>query len=293
MYTVYWEYVERARYFVRKRGQMHLGQGSEANAVARMMKQYGIVPRSEYDGYLQGQTFFDHAKMFDEIEAYLHSVKARHAWNEELVVETVRSILDHYMGRPPQKVTVEGETYTPMAYMTDYLELEMGDYVDFMSMMSKPFWEQDSYEVPDNWWDSEAYYNVPLEDFYQAVVEAIDEGYSVSIGGDVSEPGFENNVAVVPDFDIPSRYINQSARQMRFSNGSTTDDHAMHLVGHREYKGDTWFLVKDSGSGSRNCGPEAPEFGYYFFHEDYIRLKIMNISLHRDAAKKLLRKFPS
>ena len=38
MFIVYWEYVERAKYFVEKRGDMHFSQGSEANAVIRMMK---------------------------------------------------------------------------------------------------------------------------------------------------------------------------------------------------------------------------------------------------------------
>ena len=293
MFTVYWEYVERARYFVQARGDMHLGQGSEANAVARMMKKYGIVPRSAYGGSLEGQRFFDHRVMFEEIKGYLHSVRERHAWNEAQVVATVRNILDHYMGRPPQEVTVKGKTYSPREYLQDYLKMDLDDYVDFMSLMNAPFWQQGEYDVPDNWWQASNYYNVPLKDFYTALESAIDEGYSISIGGDVSEPGFENNVALVPDFDIPSSYIDQDARQMRFENGSTTDDHAMHLVGYRKFKGDTWFLVKDSGSGSRNCGSDNPAFGYYFFHEDYIRLKIMNTTMHRDAAKRLLKRFSS
>ena len=40
MYTVYWEYVERAKYFVKHRGDMTLGEGSETNAVAKIISQY-------------------------------------------------------------------------------------------------------------------------------------------------------------------------------------------------------------------------------------------------------------
>ena len=62
---------------------------------------------------------------------------------------------------------------------------------------------------------------------------AAKKGYTMSIGGDVSETGFsrETNWAMVPDYDIPSEYINEDARQFRFSNETTTDDHGMYLIG--------------------------------------------------------------
>jgi len=50
-------------------------------------------------------------------------------------------------------------------------------------------------------------------------------------------------------------------------------------------------LIKDSSSGSRNNDPKAAEFGYYFFSEDYVKLKMINISISRDAVKDVLKKF--
>ncbi|MCX6165767.1 MAG: hypothetical protein NTU73_13065 [Ignavibacteriae bacterium] len=38
MYTVYWEYVEKARRFIRERGNSAFAEGSEANAVPRIWK---------------------------------------------------------------------------------------------------------------------------------------------------------------------------------------------------------------------------------------------------------------
>ena len=38
IYTVYWEYLEKARRFVRERGNSAFGQGSEANAVPRISR---------------------------------------------------------------------------------------------------------------------------------------------------------------------------------------------------------------------------------------------------------------
>lgn len=292
MFTVYWEYVERARYFVESRGDMYFGQGSETNAVARMMEKYGVVPRSAYTGLKPGQPFHTHEDMYKELNDYLKGVKSRNAWNEEEVVATTRSIMEHHMGPIPTEVKVGGKSMTPKEYLDKELKLEPDAYVDFMSLMEHPYWERAEYDVPDNWWNSEAYVNLPLDDFMTGMKSALDQGYSFAIGGDVSEAGLVSSkgVAIVPSFDIPSEYIDESARQFRFNNESTTDDHAMHVVGHREFQGATWFLVKDSGSGSRNCGEACEGFGYYFFHEDFVKLKMMNFTVHRDAVKSLMKK---
>ena len=130
----------------------------------------------------------------------------------------------------------------------------------------------------------------------KALNKAISKGYSVSIGGDVSEPGLlagkdEPQVAIIPDFDIPSKYINDDAREFRFYNKTTTDDHGMHLVGSLKQDGHTWYLIKDSSSGSRNNNPKSPEFGYYFFKDDYVKLKMMGFTVHKNAVKYLLKKF--
>jgi bleomycin hydrolase len=69
-----------------------------------------------------------------------------------------------------------------------------------------------------------------------AIKNAIKNHYTISIGGDVSEAGFsrEAQVAIIPTFDIPPAEIDDNARQFRFSNQTTTDDHGMHLVGYCE-----------------------------------------------------------
>lgn len=292
MYTVYWEYVERAKYFVANRGDMTLGEGSETNAVAKIMNVYGAVPAEMYTGMLDGQAFHNHEPMFEEINNYFASVKAQNAWNEDEVVSTVKDILEHYMGPVPTDVEVDGKKMSPREYLKNYLGVKPADYVNFMSLVQHEYYKQAIYDVPDNWWRSGDYNNVPLDDFMAIIKSAIKNGYSLAIGGDVSEVGFDKDeqVAVVPDFDIPSENINEYARQMRFSNEATTDDHAMHIVGYQEVKGETWFLVKDSGSGSRNAGPDSDAFGYYFMHEDYVKLKMMTITLHKDAAQDWLAK---
>lgn len=296
IYTVYWEYVEKARRFIEKRGNSLFDEGSEGNAVARIMNQYGAVPKQAYTGLIDGRKFHSHEMMFNEMKAFLLSMKKNNSWNVKFGLETIQAIMNHYIGQPPVDFQVGGKSYTPHTYLKNYLKLNPNDFVEILSYKQEPYWQQVEYKVPDNWWHSKDYYNIPLDDFMKVVKRAIKNGYTMSIGGDVTESGFlrTTNCAMVPDFDIPSAYINEDARQFRFSNETTTDDHGMQLIGILEnYKnsGKDWYLIKDSSSGSRNVGEGDPRFGYYFFSEDYIKLKMMGFTIHKDAVKDILKKF--
>lgn len=296
IYSPYCEYIEKAKRFIEKRGKSEFSEGSEGNALSRIMKMYGAVPEEAYSGLIDGRKYHSHAKMVEEMTAFLNSMKVSNAWNVEYGIETIKSIMNHYIGTPPTQFMVEGKSYTPQTYLKDYLKINPDDYVEILSYKQEPFWQQVEYKVTDNWWHSKEYYNVPLTDFMDALKKAVKSGYSLSIGGDVSESGFSRttNCALIPDYDIPSAYINDDARQFRFSNETTTDDHGMQLIGILEnYKGSgkDWYLIKDSSSGSRNVEPSSPNFGYYFFHEDYIKLKMMGFTVHKDAVKDLLKKF--
>jgi bleomycin hydrolase len=290
LYPVYFEYLEKAKGYINTRGKTHLGEGSETNAVQRMMDWYGIVPAKAYEGKPSEQPYYNHEKMFGEFEAYLKNCKRINFWDEAAIISNIKSILNHYMGAPPTSFKYNGKSYTPKSFLKNVTKLEPSNYVDFMSLMQKPYWSQEEYKVPDNWWKSDAYYNIPLDEFMFAVKNAIENGYSISIGGDVSESGYSSthDVAMVPSYDIPSEFIDENARQFRFSNGTTTDDHAIHLIGYKIDKtGDWWFLIKDSGSGARNGN--FP--GYYFYHEDFVKLKMMTFTIHKDAVKATLDKF--
>lgn len=293
MYTVYWEYIEKTRRYIQERGNSAFEEGSEANAVTRMWKKYGVVPEDAYTGLLNDRKYHTHENMIEEMKAYLGSLKTNSSWDEEAAISTIKSIMNHYMGEPPTEIMVNGKKMTPLQYLRDVIKINPDDYVDILSYTQEPFYNRVEYKVPDNWWHSKDYYNVPLDVFMAALKSAVRKGYTVSIGGDVSEPGFDRvtQCAVIPDFDIPLNYINDDARQFRFSNGTTSDDHGMHLVGYMAKDGKDWYLIKDSGSGSRNNDPEAREFGYYFFSEEYVRLKMMDFMVHKDAVKELLGKF--
>lgn len=299
MHAVYWEYVDKARRFVQKRGESEFPRGSQPNATLHILRRYGAVPGEAYDGLTGGRTIHADRRMYRELQEYLASVAKRQDWNEPVVVASVRAVLDKYMGRPPDEITVEGVKMIPREYVTRVLKLRLDDYVCIISCMQQPWYEWCEYQVPDNWGRLSEYFNVPLADFTRIVRDAAADGRTVCLGLDHTEPGFmpAEDVAFIPSFDLPSAAIDDAARQVRFTNESTTDDHIVHLVGvrpppapgsatspPRPGASDFWYLIKDSDTWPLN----GHHGGYLFFHEDYIRLKTLCLMLHRDTAERTL-----
>jgi bleomycin hydrolase len=288
IYTVYWEYIEKAMGYVRSLGNQEFGEGSQANAVFRVWKNHGIVPANAYTGLLNDQPFHDYSKMFTELNNYLKSLTTSHEWEKEKVEKTIRATLNYYIGEPPEKVTVDGKLINPKEYFEKNVRLNLDDYVSIVSFMDRPYYTWIEYNVPDNWWHSKEYFNVPLDEYMTALKKAVHSGYTVELWGDVSEPGIDGHagIAVVPTFDIPPQYIDESARIFRFKNGTTGDDHGIHVVGYMEKDGKDWYLIKDSGSGSRNnLHP-----GYFFFQEDYVKLKMLGFMVHKSAIPEIIAK---
>lgn len=287
MHTVYYEYLEKARRFVQERGDSFMGQGSQINSALRIMGWYGIVPESVYPG--KNGEYHDHSRMFKEIKSYLDFVKENEIWEEERVLNGVRVILNHFLGEPPVQFEFAGKIWTPKQFASEFLEFRVDDYVDLMSTMAYPFNSYAVFDVPDNWWRDSSYYNVPLDTWMNVLKHAVTNGFSVAIGGDISEPSLyeDLDIAVVALVDIPSKLINQESREYRIYNGSTTDDHGIHIIGYTRHAGWDWYLIKDSSSDGR----AGEFFGYLFYREDFIKLKMLGYTVHRDAAEKILGTF--
>ena len=288
MWTAYWEFVAKARGFIASRGESLVNHGSLSGAMLRVFTEYGVVPRSAYEGVIGDDQRFNHDLMLDTVRSFLGWCKESNFWDEEAIVAMVRRMLDAKMGRPPETVMWNGAELSPRAFLSEVCRIDPADYVSVMSTLSQPMWARGEYAAPDNWWHGADTVNVPLDVWYGIILDSINDGRSLVIGGDVSEPGINGfeDVAVIPSFDIPSELINQSAREHRFANGATTDDHGIHLVGHTRLDGRDWFLIKDSNRSSR----QGQFKGYYFYRDDFVRLKMLYITVHRDQIKDILAK---
>jgi len=207
-------------------------------------------------------------------------------WNEDQLLPKVRKLLEKHLGTPPKEFMYEGRKFTPKKFLFEIVKLPWQDYIIVTSFMYAPFYKFTSLDVPDNWGKRENYFNVPLDVFYTSLKNAIQNGYSAAFDSDTGEPGRmgEQDAVFVPEFDISSDKINQQAREFRFNNESTTDDHLMHFIGFKEIEGDDWFLVKDSWRTA--WYGKFP--GYYFFHGDYIKLKALAYIVHKDAVPEIV-----
>lgn len=286
MWPVYWEYVEKARRFVREYGHSVFSEGSVDLGVREAYRRYGAVPESVYPGLPDASARHDHTLLSRELRAYLDWVKEHDYWEEEKVLAYVRCILDSHLGAPPARFDFEGRSYTPPEFLAQVMRVDPDDYVDIVSTMKEPFGGWILYDFPDNWRRASFCLNLPLADFYRVIKASAQAGYTISLGGDTSEPGHDGGegAAVIPSWDIPSAYIDQASRELRIASGATGDDHGIHALGFLRHGGRDWFLIKDSGSSAQL--DDSP--GYYFYDGDYVRLKMLSAMVHRDRLAGLL-----
>jgi bleomycin hydrolase len=281
MYPVYFSFIEKARYFIKTRGESRFAPGGLFTDVFETIEKYGIVPLSAYEGMTENCSTFNHTELEDELKNLMAKTAAAENWDEKRVLSKVRKMLDAHLGTPPKEFMFDGRKFTPKKFLFEIVKLPWKDYIIVTSFMYAPFYKFTSLDVPDNWGKREIYFNVPLDVFYASLKSAVQNGYSAAFDSDTGEPGRmgEQDAVFVPEFDIPSNMINQQAREFRFDNKSTTDDHLMHFIGFKEIEGDDWFLVKDSWRTAWDG--QFP--GYYFFHGDYIKLKVLAYVVHKDA----------
>jgi len=289
MWIAYWEYVEKVTRYLHEYGHSKVDEGSETDAVLEIVKKYGWIPRDAYAGVKFADGRYDHVPMMEDIKALLAMVRKCDLWDEQTVLPMLRAILDRYMGPPPENCTWQGHTYTPREFADDVLRIHPGDYVTCQSRLEHGIYKYGQYclfDVPDNWRRKTNYLNLPLDTWMKVIKKSVKAGYSLAIGGDNSEPGVDGkfDAADVPAWDIPAKKIDQVSREMRILDGATGDDHGIHLVGWTRVGGRDWYLIKDSNRSSR-----LGRFkGYYFFSGDYVKLKMLTFTVHKDMLKGLL-----
>lgn len=286
MYPVYHVFLEKAKRFVRTQGASRFAPGDLFSGVLETIASYGIVPEEAYRGQARLCETFNHDVLYGQLDSLMHFVKVNKMWDETAVLAKVVTILNNHLGTPPETFEHKGETYSPRSFLEKVVRLPWDEYLLVTSFSSSPFDQYTELPVPDNWAHRANYFNVPLDVFSAGVTEALDRGYSVAIDADISEPSYRQTKthAIIPPYDIPLENITQQARDFRFENGSTTDDHLMHVLAHRKFGDQEWYLVKDSWRTAFDVQPD----GYFFFHTSYVQLKVLAYLVHRDGVPSIV-----
>lgn len=318
MFVANKDYMERAVLTVRMHGDSQFSQGGSAADVLVVMKNHGIVPESAMPapGTLTGDSLANFGEFFSVMEPYVAAVSKSSAkkispqWKQGL-----QGIIDAYLGKCPEEFTYEGKKYTPKSFMAS-LGLNLDDYVCITSYTHHPFYTQFAVEVQDNWrWEPS--YNVPMDEMMRIIDNAIDNGYTIAWGGDVTEDGFtRKGLGVAYDakkarsmsgtdadrwfklsasekkskldslgVDAPEIVPTQQMRQETFDNWELTDDHGMQIYGvAKDQNGKEYYMVKNS------WGEYGDYKGTWYMTKNYVAYKTMDYMVNKNAIPKDIRK---
>lgn len=309
MFIVSKNYKDKAEKFVRLHGELNYAQGGSFEDVLQAWKDYGIVPESVMNGLQYGEDMHVHNELESASRAYLDEIiknpnrKLSTAWKKGF-----DGIIDAYLGTAPEKFTYNGKEYTPKSFAAE-LGINPDDYVSLTSYTHHPFYSEFAIEVQDNWrWATS--YNLPIDELMQVFENAINTGYTIAWGADVSEKGFtRNGIGVIPDIESMERSgsdqdrwlglstsekdaeikkmmekpckeleITQEMRQEAYDNYETTDDHGMQIYGiAKDQTGKKFYMIKNS------WGTDNKYKGTWYISENFVKYKTMNIVVHKDA----------
>lgn len=310
MFVVNHAYFDRAVKYIRLDGKLGFSAGSSFGDVFEVIKSYGIVPQDVYSGMNYGTELPVQGELDAVLEGFVKALvtnpnrKLTPAWKPAF-----QGILDAYLGEIPATFKAEEKAFNPLTYR-DYLGINTDDYINLTSFTHHPFYEPFIIEVCDNWrWGSA--YNLPIEELMEVMYNAVENGYTIAWGADVSEKGFtRSGIATVPDFEnkvtagsdqerwvgksetgkeesapAEEKVITQEMRQLAYDNKETTDDHGMHIYGlAKDQNGNPFFIVKNS------WGKAGDYEGIWYVSDAYVRYKTLNIVVHKDALPKSIKK---
>ena len=315
MFVVGKSYRDRAVKYVRLDGHLNFAAGSSFGDVLHVIDDYGIVPQEAMPGFNYGTELPEHNELDAVLKGYVDAVKRNP--NKKLSTAWLRGfdgIVEAYLGEYPETFTFEGAEYTPESFR-EHIGFNYDDYVNLTSFTHHPFYESFIIEVCDNWrWDSA--YNLPIDELMQVMYNAIENGYTIAWGSDVSEKGFtrdglgvlleEEKAKAGSDQEkwvgkeeakeskadngkkgkkdevkpeLPKeQVVTQEMRQDGYDRKTTTDDHGMHIFGvAKDQNGTNYFMVKNS------WGETGKYKGIWYASDSFVRGKTLNVVVHKDA----------
>lgn len=295
MYSVRNIYSDKAENYVMRQGKAQFGQGGLAHDVLNSISKNGIVPVEMYSGLSSEESYHNHSEM----EAIVSSMLSTYIKNPGKSLSpkwkpAIESVLDIYLGEKVANFKYEGKHYTPESFLA-FTQIEPEDYASITSFSHENFYTSCILNIPDNY-SNGSFYNLPLDELMTTLDHALENGFTVEFDCDVSEPTFsaKHGVAFVPANSednkkgltevIKEMKVTQAYRQQEFENYNTTDDHLMHITGTlKDQNGTKYYKVKNSWGTNAE---RVANGGYVYFSKAYMRLKMISITIHKDAVPK-------
>jgi aminopeptidase C len=277
MFVVNKDYMDCATHYVRMHGYSQISEGGSCDDVLDVIRRYGICPENAMPapGSLTGDSLANFKVFFPELERMVSGIVRKDAkhplahWQD-----SVQALIEKYVGRCPETFVYEGRTYTPMSFAKS-LGLNLDDYVSLTSYTHHPFNSWFVLEAPYKW-RLKPSYNIPIGQLMQVLDRALDAGYTVAWGGDVTGNFTRTGLAMLPDSIVPS----QQLRQQQWDDWRFTYDHVMLIYGKAlDETGKPYYMVKNS------WGESGQYKGIWYMSRDYIALNTTYIFLNRHATE--------
>ena len=297
MFVVNKDYMDCATHYVRMHGYSQISEGGSCDDVLEVIRTYGICPESAMPapGSLTGDSLANFNVFFPELERMVSSIVRTNADLNRITEreqtqskvkepkphwrDSVQRVIEKYVGRCPESFVYEGKTYTPKSF-AESLGLNLDDYVSLTSYTHHPFNQWFVIEAPYKW-RLKPSYNIPIEQLMAVLDHALDAGYTVAWGGDVSGDFTRTGLAELPDGVFPS----QQMRQEQWDDWRFTYDHVMLVYGKAvDEEGKPYYMVKNS------WGEYGHYKGIWYMSRDYMALNTSYLFLNRHALPKGLRK---
>ena len=306
-FVVSTSYKERAEKYIRLDGKLGFSAGSGSGDVFVVVRDHGIVPNAEMSGMNYGTPLPQQAELDAVLLAYVQAVSRNTRTLSTAWKRGFDAVVDEYLGKAPETFVVDGVTYTPASYR-DAMKIDPDDYIELTSFTHHPFYTWFALEVCDNWRGSQSY-NVPIDELMAVVDNALDNGYTVCWGADVSHDGFtRDGLGILIDVKAsaagsdqehwvgkeegkPAPVVvvesvpTQESRQLEFDNKTMTDDHGMHIYGiATDQDGKKYYMVKNS------WGETGKYKGIWYVTEAFLKAQTLDITVHKSALTKDLKK---
>jgi aminopeptidase C len=292
MFVASKDYMDCADYHVRMHGFSRFSEGGSCDDVLNVIRQHGICPESAMpvSSLATGDSLANFNEFFSLLEPYVEAVaKTKEKQITTQWKEGLQGILDAYLGFCPKEFDYEGQHYTPLSFAAQ-LGLNWNDYVSITSFTHHPFYTSFVIEAPYKW-RPQLSWNVPLDELMGIIDEALERGYNVAWGGDVSEAGFTRSGLAIActdkaEFDklgfrAPETDATQAIRQQRFDTWQSTYDHVMQIFGRaKDQNGREYYMVKNS------WGETGDYQGIWYMSRNFIALNTTYVFLNRNALSK-------
>ena len=278
MFVVNKDYMDCATHYVRMHGYSQISEGGSCDDVIEVIRNHGICPEEAMPlpGSLTGDSLANFKVFFPELEKRVSGIVRKDAkeplphWRD-----SVQALIEQYVGRCPESFVYEGKPYTPKAF-AESLGLDMDDYVSLTSYTHHPFGQWYVIEAPYKW-RLKPSYNIPIEQLMAVLDRALEKGFTVAWGGDVTGDFTRTGLAMLPEGVVPS----QQLRQEQWDNWEFTYDHVMLIFGKAvDEDGKPYYMVKNS------WGTSSQYKGIWYMSQDYIALNTVYIFLNRKALPK-------